>query len=565
MRRVWVIEAPGKKEAFLRGLSGAGFGSDKVLATFGRLFDLPRNELGFDEKLISNPGLNTEIKWVAKRNEQIHKLIDLIAPAQQVVIATDSDLEGELIASQVENLCRIASKKTNRPLEVVRVHIHSFTPEHIKKAYEKRSSIDPNKVRAVKARRVLDRLLGYRLHGHDDPWRMSVGRVVSPLVHSLYQKPGEALVIRKKLDDGWNAIVRLNSTEADQAEAVVNILQSLPTPDIKVVQEESVRHATMPLTGPEAIKLCTRSLSISPGEIRQAIQKNYEKGRLSYPRSDSRSLDEVGLKWVSRMAANGAIGFDESLALVRQSERLDRSYDAHNAVLPTIHEIPDSSVPLSYLSTEEAVLRVIADHSMRIGEQEECFTRQHGEPSSAAASSRKWASMTKQWSKNLKFVKDIDEFSLVQDPLRHELMRAPDTSGLSVSCWRHSVSQIAMERLIEIGLGRPSTLLSLADKAFASYLDTNGKVNGRGKIMLEKVMTRLPELLNIDSAKELEAVVSDIQSDASIGARLMKAWEILKKNPVLMGDGDPVRHEFSEKKEDHTVIESPEDGFGQFM
>lgn len=540
MKTIWVIEASGKKEAFLLSLKEAGFVGDRVLATFGRLYDLPSDRLGFDASIISNPELTTEISWEPKRRDQVLKLIDLISAADEVVIATDTDLEGELIASQVEGLCQLAHKRSGKDQTISRVLLHSITAQSLKAAYKHRIVVNPNKVRAAKARRVLDRLLGFSLHSDSDPWRLSTGRIVTPLVHSLHTHPAEAVVLRKKLDDGWSAIIRLNTLKAAQAPTLLGMLHGLPRPPILVDRTESLVHEYKPLTGPEAIKLCMRSLSSSPKDIQRSIQDNYEKGRLSYPRTDSRSLDEIGLKWVSRMASKEAIEYDDSLAKQRQAEVLERSYDAHHALIPVGDHVPHSSIPDNYLSNDEAVLRVIGNHSMHIGEQAEQFTREHGVLDKAHPLGSRWGQVLAAWGNELTFVRDIDSTGFVQDPLRYEITRTPDTLQAMVSCWQHPPAQIVMERLMDIGLGRPSTVLGLAEKTFTTYLDKAGHVNGRGLIMLEKIMSRLPELLSPETAQAIERAVCDIDSELSIGARLSNAWSILKRNPALLGSGDPV-------------------------
>lgn len=539
-RRVWVIEAPGKKQAFMHALKEADLGADQVLATYGRLFDLPGDELGFDVKMLSTPDISSQVTWAPKREGQIGKLVDLISRADEVVIATDTDLEGELIADQIEGLCQLAAKKRESPALISRAAIHSITPASIKTAYDHRKQINPNKVRAAKARRILDRLLGYRLHSDDDPWRLSMGRIVTPLVKSLQDRPPEAMVIRKRLDDGWSAIIRVDARQAGYSDSLVGLLHGLPSPKVIPSESNEVFHEHKPLTGPEALRLCMRSINAQPKAIQQSIQDNYEKGRLSYPRSDSRTLDDVGLAWISRMSGREAIEFDESIALQRQSECLDRSYDAHHAVLPTGTDMPHSSIPGNYLSLDESVIRVIGSHSMRIGQPAEVFVRQIGHIDNSDHMVSIWGQALGRWTQSLTFVRDVDEMGFPQDPLRHEFGRSPDLDQSTISVWRLPVAQIAMERLIDIGLGRPSTLLGIAEKTFSNYLDAHGQVNGRGRIMIEKVMRRLPELLNHEAAQAIEQAVCDVTKNSSIADRLSKAWEILKKNPILLGETDPV-------------------------
>lgn len=535
MSRIWVIEASGKKETFKKALKALSFKGDRVLATYGRLFDLPQDALGFDPSMMSQPGTSSQIHWVPKNPSRAIELIKCLAEGDQICIATDSDLEGELIASQVEELCVYAQRQRSKPQAVTRVHIQAITPQDIELALSKAGPVDANMVRAAKARRVLDRLLGYTLHDAEDPWRLSIGRVVTPLVSSLFESPGEAVIIRKKLADGWNAIVRLDSTQAIHADTVVGILHALPAPLVNTVSTEPMEFEYKPLTGPEALSLCMRGLPHSPAEIQTSIQHSYERGVLSYPRTDSRTLGEVALKWIDRMAGRESVQFDRDLAVTRQSERLERSYDAHHALLPLTEDIPAASIPSSYLSIDQAVLRVIAHHSVQIGSPSEEYTREIGRLDDHDNGSRKWGQVLRAWEKKLSFVRDTDECGFQQDPLRHEITRDPEISQALVSKWTHPPTQIVMERLSEIGLGRPSTLFGLAEKTFASYLDRYGTVNGRGKIMIEKVMRRLPELLTPDAARSIENVVADVKKDASIGTRLANAWEILKKNPILLG------------------------------
>lgn len=566
LRRAWVIEAAGKKSAFMHALKEADLGGDKVLATYGRLFDLPGDELGFDVKMLNTPDVSSQVSWVAKRQSQVIKLVELLSHIDEVVIATDTDLEGELIADQVQGLCQLANTDRSEALITSRVSVRSITPNGLLAAYEDREEISQNKVRAAKARRILDRLLGFSLHSPDDPWRLSIGRIVTPLVKSLQDSPAEAVVVRKRLADGWNAVIRVDARQAGNSDSLVGLLHGLPQPKILVNSSQTMSHEYKPLTGPEALKLCMRSLEAEPKAIQQSIQDNYEKGRLSYPRSDSRTLDAVGLAWVSRMAGREGVEYDESLASERQSEHLDRSYDAHNAVMPTGQDMPHSSIPSNYLSLDESVVRIIGNHSLRIGQSTEVFTRQRGELDPSDRISQKWHQALGRWTHSLKFIRDIDDMGFHQDPLRHELPRKPDVNQVAVTAWRHPAGQIVMERLMEIGLGRPSTLLGLAEKAYAAYLDDHGNVNGRGRIMIEKVMRRLPELLSHEAAQAIEHAVCDISKNSSIADRLSRAWEILKKNPLLLGESDGASMSSTVAKPPESGVYGPQSGQSrQFM
>jgi DNA topoisomerase IA len=516
--RVWVIEAPGKVDSLRAALKEAGFLHDRVLATYGRLYDLPDDRLAIDP---NNPNI---VAWQAKRPDQIRKLKTLIEWADEVLIATDPDIEGELIASQVTHLCV-------KEQVVDRVHLMGFTAEHVEAAELKRMKIDPDRVSAAKARRLFDRHLGYLLTSSEDPWRMSMGRITTPIVKSLQDEPPEAVVLQKALDDGWYAVMRLPTTQAVHADTVMGLLHALPNPEIETTQTEADFFEPKPLTGPEALSLCCRSLNAPLDTVLDSLQRNYEKGKLSYPRSDSRTMGEISLRWAERMAQIYSRPFDRQVAAFRQSEKLTRSYEAHEALMPLVDDVPDSSIPTASLSTDEAVLRVIAMHSMKLGEPREDFTREIGR-TKMDETGRRWMHVLKSWKGSLSFVREVDGQQEALNPLRHELARNADSHQSGVSLWRHGVGQIVMERLMRNQLGRPSTIKIHAEKTAQTYLDRYGVVNGRGLLMLKLVAERSPELIKPEIAVEIEHVLTRKAPGQSIDARLQSAWKVLKQEPL---------------------------------
>lgn len=516
--RVWVIEAPGKVDSLRAALKEAGFLNDRILATYGRLYDLPEDRLALDP---NNPHI---VAWQAKRPDQIRKLKAMIESADEVLIATDSDIEGELIASQVAHLCQ-------KDQIVDRVHITGFSAEHVERAELNRMRIDADRVSAAKARRLFDRHLGYMLTSDEDQWRMSMGRIVTPIVKSLQDKPAEAVVLDKELSDGWHAIMRLPTTQSVHADTLLGLLHALPAPTVEVEGVEDRLFECKPLTGPEALSLCCRSLKEPLNSVMDSLQRNYEKGKLSYPRSDSRTLGEISLRWAERMAQTYSRPFDREVAATRQGEKLSRSYEAHEAVVPMVDDVPDSSIPTSSLSTDEAVLRVIAMHSMKLGEPGEHFMRETGKLR-LDDDGRRWEHVLRSWKGSLELIRDTDQDGKHPHPLRHELARPFDSNQAGVSLWRHEVAHVVMERLVSEELGRPSTIKIHAQKTAQHYLDRYGVVNGRGQLMLKLVADRSPELLKPQVAVKIEEVLTQKAPGVSIDARLQSAWKVLKQAPL---------------------------------
>lgn len=556
-KRVWVIEAPGKKGAFSSSLNEAGFMGDSILATYGRLFDLPEDELGFNPSIIRHSEESTQIKWLPKRPDQVRKLVNLLSLADEVMIATDSDLEGELIASQVYHLCKLAQAKVPSKITTSRVHVRSITPQGITSAFENKTVIHPNTVRAAKARRVMDRILGYQLHDPNDSWRLSLGRVISPVVYSLRENPAESSIVRKKLADGWSAMFRIKSNQESRKEALISILSSLDEPEIETQSVSDVILDKQPLTGAEALSMCMRTLPHPAADIHNAIQKNYEKGKLSYPRSDSRRIEEIGLKWIERMAQQNGVPHSREETMEKQARVLERSHDAHEALLPTTDNIPSVNIELNRMSVEEAVLMVIANHSMKIGSKAQVYRKESASLGSFERN-QKWVKSLGGWLDDMEIVRITDADGKSVDPVSFLLEREANLDQGDIQAWEHSVEQIVVERLMQIGLGRPSTLMEIAFKAKSQYLNKNGMVNGRGHIMIEKMMQRLPELLREEVARPLETAITATDENQTIAERLSRAWQILGSPQFAIETGSIDRDaaKISQKESDKAPLSS---------
>src|SRR4030042_5813283 len=162
-----IVESPTKAKTLSRFL-GSGF---EVEATMGHIKDLPKSQLGVDVEHDFKP----DYIEVEKRKETIQLLRSKSKKSKAVYIATDPDREGEAIAKHVEDI--IAAKpKTER------ITFHEITKDAVEEAIAHPHNIDENLVDAQKDRRVLDRLVGYKL----SPllWRkvrrgLSAGRVQS--------------------------------------------------------------------------------------------------------------------------------------------------------------------------------------------------------------------------------------------------------------------------------------------------------------------------------------------------------------------------------------------------
>ena len=175
-----VVESPAKAKTIERIL-GTEY---KVMASMGHLRDLPKKTLGVE---IDN-GFKPEYVNSADRADVIKNLQKEANKSSRVLLATDPDREGEAISWHLSKLLDV------NPHDKVRIAFHEITPPAIKAAVTEPNSIDLNRVNAQQARRVLDRLVGYKL----SPWLwklvyrgLSAGRVQSVATRLICEREEE--------------------------------------------------------------------------------------------------------------------------------------------------------------------------------------------------------------------------------------------------------------------------------------------------------------------------------------------------------------------------------------
>src|SRR4030042_3272668 len=146
-----VVESPTKSKT-LQGFLGKGY---KVLASYGHVRDLPKGELGID---IEN-GFEPKYVIPTKTRKTIKLLRDAVKETKSTILATDEDREGEAIAWHLVEALKLGGEK--EPYK--RIVFHEITKEAIQAALKNPRDIDINQVDAQQARRVLDRIVGYKL------------------------------------------------------------------------------------------------------------------------------------------------------------------------------------------------------------------------------------------------------------------------------------------------------------------------------------------------------------------------------------------------------------------
>ena len=334
-----VVESPTKAKTLSRFL-GAGY---VIEATMGHVRDLPKSKLGVDVEHDFAP----EYVMVQKRAEMVKSLQGLALKAQGVILATDPDREGEAIAFHVAELLKGSNSKFSR------IVFHEITREAIEAALKHPGQVNLELVNAQQARRVLDRLVGYKL----SPllWRkvrrgLSAGRVQSVTVRLIVERekeigafqPQEFWAIKVLVDKGlpagrqgfWLDLVA-KVTTGKQAEAIKADLE-VAEYRISKIERKRVERASLPPFKTSTLQQAGASrFGWSSKRTMRAAQALYERGLITYHRTDSLNLAREAVEKV-RAYINSTHGKEyvpESPRYFKSGSKL--AQEAHEAIRPT--------------------------------------------------------------------------------------------------------------------------------------------------------------------------------------------------------------------------------------
>lgn len=345
-----IVESPTKTKSLSKYL-----GSDfKVMATMGHLRDLPKSKLGVEvEKKGKKTSFKADYTVVKGKGGQVKKLKAEAKKASKVILATDPDREGEAIAWHVEHLLKGKDGKT----KFERVVFHSVTKPAVLAAMEKPSKVDMALVDAQQARRVLDRLVGYKL----SPvlWKkvrrgLSAGRVQSVAMRLVVEK--EAEIKAFKAEEYWDVGVELKGkkgksfyaelhrvegekVEVKNEKKAREIEEGLKKADyevIKVERKERKVRPRPPFKTSTMQQAAANLLGWSAKKTMSVAQALYEHGKITYHRTDSLHLVSGIVGEISKLVEEnyGKEYVSEGGRFYKSNSKVV-AQEAHEAIRPT--------------------------------------------------------------------------------------------------------------------------------------------------------------------------------------------------------------------------------------
>ena len=370
-----IVESPAKAKTIGKFL-GRGY---KVEACNGHVRDLPKSQIGVDVEHNFEPRYIT----IRGRGEILEKIRKEARGASKVILATDPDREGEAISWHLANILKID------PASDCRVEFNEITAQAVKAAMKKPRPINLQLVDAQQARRVLDRLVGYKI----SPllWAkvrkgLSAGRVQSVATRMIVDReaeidafvPQEYWTITAKFTDGNQKFVAKYVGKGDEKTEITSEAQAKEVRDFLLGQTYSVtavksgerrKNPPPPFTTSNLQQEAVRKLSFTTKKTMQIAQQLYEGvdiegegsvGLISYIRTDSTRLSDEALT-----AAREYIADNFSPEYLPETPNVFKgrknAQDAHEAIRPTHALYSPEKVKASLTRDQYRLYKLIYD------------------------------------------------------------------------------------------------------------------------------------------------------------------------------------------------------------
>ena len=323
-----IVESPAKAKTIEKFL-----GNDfKVMSSYGHIRDLKKQEMSIDIQT-----LEPEYEIPEEKEKLVKELKSSAKKAEKVWLASDEDREGEAISWHLCEVLGLDEEKTNR------IVFHEITKPAILEAIEHPRHLDMNLVNAQQARRVLDRLVGFKL----SPvlWRkvkpaLSAGRVQSVAVRLIVEREREIQNFKSESFYSVNGIFAI--TNADGSQSEVRALLGTRFKTHEEVELESVskkplkRTPAPPFTTSTLQQEAARKLGFTVSQTMMVAQHLYENGRITYMRTDSVNLSALCIN-ASKEEIKKLYG--EEYCKSRQYRTNSKgAQEAHEAIRPTYME-----------------------------------------------------------------------------------------------------------------------------------------------------------------------------------------------------------------------------------
>ena len=550
-----IVESPAKAKTIEKYL-----GKDyAVEASMGHLIDLPKSRLAVNV----NNGFEPDYITVRGKAKILQGLIKKAKNSRRVLLASDNDREGEAIAYHLKN----AIERKNGTVPIERITFNEITPSAIRDAVKKPTDIDMPKVNAQKARRVLDRLVGYSL----SPilWKkvkngLSAGRVQSVALRLICERekevesfiPEEYWTLEAELKKGKThfkaLLVELDGKKAEikSNARVLEIIENLKSykkflvKDLKSV--EKVYRPKPPFTTSTMQQVAASKLGFTSRRTMRVAQQLYEGinvgsgrvGLITYMRTDSVRISKTALGAVREFIGKNYTAYLPEEPNYYKSKA--GAQDAHEAIRPTYIEMTPESIK-KYLTPEQFKLysiiweRFVASQMTPAKTMTTTVLLEAGNAvfraSTTVTTDKGFQSVfkllaSKEKEKKIPKLKVGEGLDCVKyHPEQHF------TSGPS----RYTDATI-VRALEENGIGRPSTyapiISVLLDRYYVRRVNKQLVPTQLGRIINDILSSSFPDLINVHFTAEMEKKLDEVEEDKIVWSSMIRDFYFPFKEKV---------------------------------
>lgn len=518
-----IVESPAKARTISKFLGR----SYKVEASQGHVRDLPKSQLGVDVEHDFEPKYIT----IRGRGEVLERIRKEAKGAKSIILATDPDREGEAISWHLATILGID------PESACRVEFNEITEKTVKNAIKEPRAVNMQLVNAQQARRLLDRLVGYKI----SPllWvkikkGLSAGRVQSVATRMVVDReqeieqfePEEYWYVDAQLRAGGKQLQarlisldgeRVTLSDAEQANEAKARVEKGGFVIRSVKRGERRKHPAAPFTTSNLQQEASRKLGFTTAKTMQVAQQLYEGvdiegrgtlGLISYIRTDSVRLSDEAVAAAREMIAER---YGEQFVPEKPNVYKGRksAQDAHEAIRPTNLELRPEEIKTSLTKDQYNLYRLVYLRFVACQMADALYETQQIEIASdsgvvlrSSAERLKFAGFTAVYEEGTDDAPNQDEHgsSLMADVSEGdhaELLSDEATQHFTQAPARYTEASL-VRALEEKGIGRPST-----------YAPTISTILARGYVMREKKQL-FPTELGIMITNMMEEYFADI-------------------------------------------------------
>ena len=520
-----IVESPAKAKTIEKFL-GKDF---KVMSSYGHIRDLKKKELSIDDQT-----LEPEYEIPEEKTKLVADLQAKADKAEKVWLASDEDREGEAISWHLCEVLGLDKQKTNR------IVFHEITKPAILEAIEHPRHVNMNLVNAQQARRVLDRLVGFKL----SPvlWRkvkpaLSAGRVQSVAVRLIVEREREIQNFQSEVYYSVNGVFAITNPDGSASEVkallgnrfkteaeVIAFLEKCKeaTFTVESIQKKPVKRTPAPpFTTSTLQQEAARKLGFSVSQTMMVAQHLYESGQITYMRTDSVNLSKLCLG-----ASKGEIVrlYGEDYSKVRQYHTNAKgAQEAHEAIRPTYMEQMEIEGTAQEKRLYELIWKRTIASQMADAEIEKTTVNIEvsgiNETFIAQGEVVKFDGFIKVYRESSDDDDQQDEFSHILPPLKKgQTLTRRDiiaTERFSQGPQRYTEASL-VHKMEELGIGRPSTYAPTISTITAhDYVIKEGKYlrpTPLGEVVTELMKERFADIVDLKFTNHMESELDEIES-----------------------------------------------------